>query len=306
MSFPVAAGVTNIGSTTMRYVPVIYSAKILQTYYSKTVLSAVTNTNYEGEIKKYGDTIYIRTDPTLTIRDYRKGQTLVNEQPESTAVTMTIDQGKYWSFVAEDLDKKETDIKSFTDRWAADAAKQLAISIDTAVLAAMPSGASEYNCGSAAGYKTAAINLGTTGTPLALTKANVLEALVDCGTVLDELNVPEEGRYMVMPPRMAGLIMKSDLKNASITGDSKSPLRTGYLGSIAGFTLYYSNLLPVSSTNRYVLFGNQYATAFATQLSELKVVDNPFGFGTLHRGLQIYGYKVVKPEGLGYMVVSIS
>jgi len=308
MSYPVAAGVRNIGSDTMRYIPTIYSSKIIQKYYDRTVLSRVTNTDYEGEIKKFGDTIIIRQDPTITIRDYRKGQTLVNEQPEATSLTMLIDQGKYWSFVAEDLDKKQTDIKAFTDRWATDAAKQLQIVIDTAVLAAMPAGASAYNSGATAGYTSASFDLGTGAAPRALTKANVLEVLVDCATCLDELNVPEEGRYFIITPAIAGLIEKSDLKDASLTGDPKSVIRTRSLGMIAGFDLYQSNLLPTiagGGGGKGCSFGIKYATSFATQLTELKMIDNPFGFGTLHRGLQVYGYKVTKPEGLGYLTATV-
>ncbi len=47
------------------------------------------------EIKDQGDKIYIRTVPTLTINDYQKGQKLVYERPESDAIEMTIDYGKY-------------------------------------------------------------------------------------------------------------------------------------------------------------------------------------------------------------------
>ena len=35
-----------------------------------TVLAAISNTAYEGEIKNQGDTVHIRTKPTITINDY--------------------------------------------------------------------------------------------------------------------------------------------------------------------------------------------------------------------------------------------
>jgi len=98
MAYPLAAGVRNIGSDAMRYIPVIYSGKVQSEYRARTILTQITNTDYEGEIKKYGDSVWIRTDPIITVRDYRKGQNLVNEQPESTAQQLLIDQGKYWSF----------------------------------------------------------------------------------------------------------------------------------------------------------------------------------------------------------------
>jgi len=73
--------------------------------------------------------------------------------------------------------------------------------------------------------------------------------------------------------------------------------------------VYKSTLLPYgtsSTTCPYCIFGNTEATTFATQLVEAKIQDDPFGFGQLHRGLHVYGRKVVKPEGLGAALVSIS
>ena len=302
MAYPRAPGSVNYASTTMRYIPALYAGKLLVKYYDSTVLSAITNTDYEGEIKKFGDTVYIRTVPDMTIRDYTKGQTLVNEQPESTAVTLLIDKGKYWSFVTEDLDKVQIDVKSFINDWTQDAAEQLKITVDTNVLANIPTGAHASNKGATAGVASADIDLGTSGTPVTLTKGTILDKIVDAGTVLDEQNVPETGRFFLLPPWAAGMIKKSDLKDASIAGDATSIMRNGLLGMIDRFTLYNSNLLAgTKATSVEMLFGHKDATTFATQLTENKVQDNPNGFGMLHRGLMVFGYEVVKPESLGVL-----
>ncbi len=309
MAYPLAAGVRNIGSDTMRYIPVIYSGKVMQAYRERTVLTKITNTDHEGEIKKYGDSVWIRKDPTLTVRDYRKGQNLVNEQPESTAQQLLIDKGKYWSFVTFDLDDKQTDIKTYVSRWAEDGSFQISKAIDTEVLLAMATGGAAKNRGATAGVISESFTLGADGAAAAVTKSNILELLIDMGTVLDEQNVPPEGRFAVLAPRVAGLISKSDLKNVSITGDAKSVLRTGYLGEIARFDLYQSNLVPAGTstpTGTYIIFGVKEATTFATQMVESKIQDDPFGFGKLHRGLNVYGYKVTKSEGLGSAFVTIS
>ena len=305
MAFPVAPGKVDIGPSPMRYIPQLWANKLLVKYYDATVLAAITNTDYEGMIKKMGDTVYIRTRPTLTIRDYTKGQTLVNEQPESEAQTLLIDKGKYWSFVADDVDKVQTDIKSFINEWTTDAAEQLKINVDTDVLGSVPTDAHASNRGASAGVKSSSFALGVHGSsPVTVTKVDILDKLVDCGTVLDEQNVPETGRFFIIPPWMAGMIKKSDLKDASLTGDSKSPIRNGLLGMIDRFTLYSSNLLAGSSSDQACLFGHKDATTFATQLVKSKAQDNPNGFGTLHRGLMVYGYEVVKPEALGVLAAA--
>lgn len=305
MSFPSASGTRNIGSALMRYIPQLWAGKLLVKYYDATVLSVITNTDYEGIISKMGDTVHIRQRPSMTIRDYVKGQTLVNEQPEAPSVTFEIDKGKYWSFVTEDLDKVQSDLKNFVNEWTEEASEELKIVVDTEVLGDIPADASADNQGATAGVKSGSFDLGAAGAPEALDADNILSYIVDCGTVLDEQNVPESGRFFLLPPWAAGLIKKSDLSNASISGDSTSIVRNGLLGMIDRFTLYNSNLLSGNTADGVsMLFGHKDATTFATQLTESKVQDNPNGFGMLHRGLQVYGYEVQKPEALGVLLGS--
>ena len=304
MSYPVAPGKVDIGSAAMKYIPVLYAGKLLVKYYDASVLSVVTNTDYEGQIKDQGDTVIIRARPTMTIRDYVKGQTLVNEQPEAVAQTLLIDKGKYWSFITDDLDKVQTDIKNFIEEWTDDASEQLRIAIDTVVLQSIYADSAAANQGITAGRISGDIDLGVAGTPFAMDKTNILDKLVDMGTVLDEQNVPETGRWVIFPAWACGMIKKSDLKDASLSGDATSITRNGILGTIDRFTLYKSNLLAGSTVGQYIIFGHDDATTFATQLTQNKVVDNPNGFGMMHRGLQVFGYKVVKPEAMGTLFAS--
>jgi len=302
-AYPVAAGVRDMGATAMGYTPTIYSGKLLIKFYEATVLAAISNTDYEGEIKQQGDTVIIRTTPTITIRDYKKGQTLNNEQPQSEPISLLIDKGKYWSFVTHKLDDKQTDIKRYVENWTTDASEQMKISVDSDVLGSFYADASAYNSGGTAGYQTAGFNLGASGTPVEILKSNVLDYIVDCGTVLDELNIPENGRFIVIPAWMAGMIKKSDLKDASLTGDGTSVMRNGRIGMIDRFTLYTSNLLGKTSdggeTCFNIPFGTKHALTFASQLVDSEDLPNPFGFGRLHRGLQVFGWEVIKPEALG-------
>ncbi len=305
MSVATAAGFRDIAATTMRYVPAIYTGKLLKKFYDYSVVPQISNGDYTGEITKFGDTVYIRTTPNMNIFTYYKGMTLPIQQPESAPVTLLIDQGKGWAYVSEDVDDAQTDLKNYTENWTTDAAEQMKISIDTAVLAAVYSDANASNQGIAAGYRSGAYNLGVSGTPREITKANVLERIVDCGSVLDELNVPETGRWFVMPSQMANLISKSDLKDCSLTGDGTSVIRNGRLGMIARFTLYQSNLLTTVSSGGHtateMIFGHNAGLTFASQLTKNRAIDNPFGFGILYQGLQVYGYKVVKSECVGWL-----
>jgi len=96
------------------------------------------------------------------------------------------------------------------DEWTSDAAEQLKISIDTDILADTFADAHASNQGATAGVISASFDLGVTGTPVVLTKANILDYIVNMGTVLDEQNVPETGRFVVLPPWACGMIKQSD------------------------------------------------------------------------------------------------
>jgi hypothetical protein len=273
-------------------------------WYDSTVLSKVTNTDYEGQIRKQGDTVIIRSIPSITISNYSIGGVIAYERPTSTPVTMIVDKGKYWGVEMDDVIKVQTDLP-LLNKWTDDAAMQLKISIETAFFAdsTIFAGMHARNTGTTAGFASSSFDIGTTGAPEQITDANVLDYIVDCGTVLDEQNVPETGRWFIIPTWFAGLIKKSDLKDASLTGDSQSVLRNGRIGMIDRFTLYSSNLLCHSGTTYYhSLFGITDAVTFATQLTETETLRSQDTFADRVRGLQVYGYKVVKPEGYGDLI----
>ena len=122
--------------------------------------------------------------------------------------------------------------------------------------------------------------------------------------------------------------LKADLKNAAITGDLQSPLRNGRLGQIDRFTLYVSNNLPraaagtatawvsgdgtennLTSTGtvlkrKAIIAGHKSAITFASQITKMETVRNPTDFGDYIRSLNVYGFKVAKPESLVLGVVA--
>ena len=290
---------------TSQFIPEIWSGKMQVKFYAETHLAEICNTDWEGEIKKMGDTVIIRSIPSITINDYIIGQKLNYERPTSPSLTLSINKGKYWGIELNDVMKVQSDLP-LLDKWTDDAARQLKIKVEKAFWSdsTIYSGADASNVGALAGAVSAAFNLGTSGAPVQITKANVLDYIVDCGTVLDENNVPEEGRWMVIPAWFAGLIKKSDLKDASLTGDGKSILRNGRIGGIDRFMLYSSNLLYSVTdvgTDYYAPFGQKNALSFASQITETEKLRNPYDFGDIVRGLKVYGYKPTKSTAYGFL-----
>ena len=302
MAFPNAAGRPAYSGN---FIPEIWSGKLIENFYDATVLAAISNTDYEGEIRQYGDTVNIRTTPEITIRTYTKGQTLQVENPDKPKIQLMIDKGEYFSCIEDDVDKVQSDI-NMMDTWSKDASERMKIKIDQRVLTDILPDISSVNKGNTAGRITANIDLGSTGTPVAITKTNVLDYLVDLGTVLDEANAPEAGRFVVIPAKMAGMIKKSDLKDAALAGDGTSILRNGRLGMIDRFTIYMSHNLSVSSGKFSIIAGHKMGFTFASQMTEMETIRSESTFGNIVRGLQVYGYKVVKPEALAQGVVTLA
>lgn len=299
MAYPVVGGHPTSYSGT--FIAEIWSSKLIEKYYDSTVLSSITNTNYEGEIKNHGDKVIIRTMPTLEINDYSVGQTLVNQRPEAANIELLIDKGFYWSAIIDDVIEKQQDIDQM-NLWAQDAAEQMKIKLDTRVLGSFVPDIAAANRGLTAGRLSGNISLGVTGTPLAITKADILDLILRIGQVLDEQNVAETGRWLIMPFWATTLLKMSDIKDASLTGDGSTPLRNGRVGIIDRFTIYNSNLLPrfVDGGNNttYILAGTTAGMTFATQLTKTESLRAESTFGNIMRGLMVYGHKVVKPEAL--------
>lgn len=227
--------------------------------------------------------------------------TLTVERPDKPKITLNIDQGEYFAAVEDDVDKVQADI-DLMNAWSKDASERMKIKIDQNVLTGILPDISSLNQGATAGRISGNINLGVAGTPVQVTKTNVVDYIVDLGTVLDEANAPEDGRFLVIPAWVAALVKKSDLKDASLTGDAQTPLRNGRLGMIDRFTLYVSHNLNKVTDGSYQAFsciaGHKMGMTFASQMTDMESLRAESTFGTIIRGLQVYGYKVVKPEAL--------
>jgi hypothetical protein len=288
------------------FIPEVWSGKLVEKFYDATVFGEIANTDYEGEITSMGDKVKIRTVPNITVRTYKKGGSLVYENPESANVELNVDQAKYFGFKVDDIDKFQSDLP-LMDKWAADGGEQMKIAIDTDILGAVYPLAAAANKGATAGRKSASYNLGATGSPFVVTVANVLELITAVAAVGDEQNWPETGRWMVIPAWMRWVLMNSDLKNASLAGDESSILRNGRIGMVDRFMIYVSNnvasVVDGAFTAYHVVAGHISGLTFASQMTQMETLKAESTFGNIVRGLNVYGYQVVKPESIADVYV---
>ncbi len=310
-----------------KFIPEIWSGKLQAKFYDNTVLSAIANTDWEGEIKDQGDKVKIRTVPSITINDYQKGQTLANQVPTNSIVELNIDKGKYFSVIADDIDKTQADLR-LMDLFANDAAQQMKITVDSDVLGGLVNQADTANKGFGAGRVDGGIPLGdgnnatvasrrsvaidpaaSAGAGSTSTKRTPLDFLIDMGQTMDEQNLPEAGRFVVVPAWFAAMFKKGDLRNVYVSGDETSMARNGRIGEIDRFTVYVSNLLPfqtaIADSNGgtgkkafHVFAGVKEGLTFASQVTKVERLRSTATFGDIMRGLNVYGYKVVTPKAI--------
>lgn len=296
--FPTAAGVPSIGA----YIPELYAKELLIEFYAATVLAAIANTNYEGEIKAYGDKVIVRALPAISIRPYVKGQKLQYDHLTTSNVDLLIDKAYYYGVQAPKVDQVQSDI-AFISKWAAHASENLKIEVDRDCLGRLPAAAHAKNAGDAAGRISGNINLGKAGAAISLSNTNILGKIVEAVQCLAEQNIDTSNPgkiWAVIPAWVASRIKTSELRDASRDGGGgMSMLRNGRLGVIDNVTLYQSNnILPDEDNGYHIVVGHKDCYTFASQLVENETLKNPDDFGDILRGLQVYGDQVMKREGI--------
>ncbi len=284
------------------FIPEVWSGLLNEKFYLATIFPGIANTNWEGEIKNQGDKVYIRTTPDIEIHTgYVKGQKLAIDHPDKQATTWEISRGAYFSFICDSVDKHQSDLNLLED-WSADAGEQMKIEIDYEGLTDVYSYADSDNSGTTAGADSEGYDLGTSGSPVATTTDNVLDLLMDMSACLDEQSIPENNRYYALPSWITNLLKRSDLKDVSMTGDTKSPLRNGKIGEIDQIAVHKSNQIKRVMDGGYKCYypmaGHKSAITFASQMNEMRTVEDKDVFGEIVQGLNVYDWKVVKPEGL--------
>lgn len=325
-----AFGAGNLATTDSysgKFIPAVWSAKLNAKFYAASVYGEIANTDWQGEVSSMGDKVYINTAPTLTVSNYVAGQNLTYQVPTPDMQELLIDKGKYFAFQINDVLEYQSK-PNLMDMFSADAAEQMRIAIDSTVIYNTFSLAAAANKGATAGAKSASYNLGTDAAPVTLTAANVVQKVLELASTLDEQNVPESDRWLVIDPATRALLFQSELAKAYSTGDATSPVRNGKIGTIDRFTVYVSNQLPkanagtatpwlsgdgtensVTSTGtvarrRAIIAGHKSALTFASQITKMETVRNQNDFGDFIRSLNVYGYKVVKPESMALLVAA--
>lgn len=272
------------------FVPDIWTSRLLVSLRKAAVAGNLVNRDYEGEIKRQGDSVKITSINDVTIGSYTAHTDITVEDIDDATRSLLIDQAKYFAVELDDIERAQSLGNGSALTQAVDnAAYQLKDVADAFLLAAMNTAVQ----GTGNDLGTVAIHT---------TANNLYDAIVDLGVKLDESNVPDVGRFVVVSPSLHGRLQK--LPNFIAAGDSKgADTRTsGFIGEVSGLDIYKSNNLPavtdVAATGGLAIAGYRGATTYAEQIVSVEAARMEKRFADMVKGLHVYGAKVVRPTGL--------
>ena len=309
MAIPAASGYPQYSNS---LITPIFRMDLLERFYDTTIYSDISTTEYTGDLNKGGDQITFMREPKVIVRDYTKNGKIIHDTVDASPVTMTVDHSKTFSIKMNMIDEKQ--IQNF-DRWKAaflkNAGIELARQIDPELLADMVTEVADYNQGSTAGLTSKGVDLGETGSPLAITSSNIIPMLSNLQQVLDEALAPREGRFVVLPPVALNALRNSELRLAYATALNSTPMINGKLpNEIAGFTVIESRNIPTAveggKTAYHIVAGVPMATAFAAQIENSRVLSDKDDWANYYQGLSVYGFKVLYPDALATAYATIT
>lgn len=289
------------------FLPEIYSKKVLNFFRKASVVEAITNTDYAGEISGYGDTVKIIKEPVITVAQYERGANPTKTVLTDAETTLIVDTANAFKFIVDDIESQMSHV-NFKEVASSSAAYALRDAFDEGVIAKMFAGVSTSSPDNAIGTD-AAVGTGVepaTGSVDLLgsdgTGVDALDLMARMARKLDDENVPEEGRWFVAPPSFYEELSQSGSKLLSVDFNAgQGSIRNGLVstGKLRGFNMYKSNNIasPTTATGK-VLAGHMSSVSTAQTITSTEVIRDPDSFGDIVRGLHVYGAKVIRPEAL--------
>lgn len=277
------------------FIPTVWASRLL-TALEKSLIygqADVCNRDYEGEIREAGNTVKIASIGDVEIGTYTKDEDIA----EATALTdedqtMVIDQQKYFNFYVDSIDRAQQNVNVLDEAMRRSAW-------------ALKDTADSYLAGVIVDAVASGNKIGSVTTPKVPTKDDAYEYLVDLGVLLDESNVPLDGRFVVVPAWFHGLLLKDERFIKAGTRRSDATLANGEVGSAAGFSIMKSNNVPNVSGEKYkIVAGHSMATTYVEQVLDLQTYKPEKRFGDAVKGLHVYGAKVVRPTALAMLIAN--
>lgn len=283
------------------FIPELWAAAVQEPFEKSLVFGqpSVANRKYEGQISQHGDTVHVTSIADPTVRAYDKTTDLVIEDVTDSSTALVIDQGEYFNFRVNDVDKVQA-AGDFQSAGLRQASYKLRDAADQYI----------------AGLFVESVS---TGGPIAANRLGDIEVvegentgahsawgvIVKLREALDGQSVPLEGRYAVVSPGfISALSFDPRFTDASASG-SVETFRNGFVSRVQGFDILVSNNLPVAGDVTTIVAGVPDALSFAGQINDTEALRSEVRFADVVRGLHIYGAKIFRRDGVATANITI-
>lgn len=277
------------------FIPEFWARALLSSLKKAHVFAApgVVNRNYEGEISEAGDTVRINSVGRPTISTYTPNSTTITPEKLTTAQrSLVIDQAKYFAFEIDDVDRRQVQGDVMAEGMD-EAAYALSDVADLYVESIIRSGVQAANA------------LGTISLATSTPEDVYDDLLIPLKVVLDEADVPMEGRYCIIPPWVHGRLLRDDRFVHADKSGNAGTLRNGVAGDAAGFSIRVSNnSVNTTGDDWSVAAGHPMGVSYAEQINKTEAYRPESSFADAVKGLHLYGAKVVRPNCIATAVAS--
>jgi hypothetical protein len=269
------------------FIPEVWSKKLKKILDNSGVMMGRVNKNYEGEIKKSGDTVHIRTFGDVTVKDY--SGSITYEDLTSPTDTMTINQKKYFAFKVDDIAKAQSDIDimaGYLDR----AKVAIDLSKDTYLLS-----------------KVADAHADNVISTSVLTKNNIYAKFAGIAKLLKKANATSSGQkpWIIINPDIEDLLVQAP-EFIQANGAGQKVIEEGHVGRVSGLEVYScTNFSDVAGTFN-IMAGTNDAITYASQVTEIETIRLQDSFDTAVRGLYVFDAKTILTKALVKAVFTLS
>lgn len=270
------------------FIPTIWNEQILRDMERKTRYVEDCTRRYEGEIKQKGNSVKILGMGDPTLKTYTGGTIDAPENLETSAITLIVDQAKYFNFAVEDVDKMQAVkglLEEATSRTGSIIANDHDVFISKMVLD--PQVTKVYS--SAPTLVAGSASAG---------QVNVLDAIDEAVQKLHENDIVGEDLVAVLSPRAARIFRKEYITKDT---DNSELLKKGIIGIYNGVTIKESNNVQRSTTSSSgdtdnIMIRTKRAIAFVNQLTKTEAYRPELAFADAVKGLDVYGGKIIFPK----------
>ncbi len=260
------------------FIPTVWSETLYRELDAEYVGVKNCNREFEGDIRKCGDTVNICGIGDIAVFSYSKNSDISNLQTlDSTKTQLLIDQSNGFNFQIDDIDRAQSNPKVMQHAMR-QAANALAKSADDYVFGL---------------YST--VDADHTLSKSAVTAENILDTLIEARKMLMLHNVGATDEVVLeVTPEVAAVILKAKIAVCSDT----EPLENGCIGSVVGFKIYVSNNVKKvagedDAVSHKCFARTRRAIAFAEQLNDVEAYRPEKRFADAIKGLHLFGAKVI-------------